>query len=581
MDHPASRHSASHAHEQEVEISLSQYVEILSRRRWIVLLIAGLVFAGAAGYAFLWPPVFRATTVLNIERENRTSVADTPGAESQDAEYFDTQFKLITSDTALRRIYADLKLDATQDFGSGVGSLRSAVHVARVPRTRLANVNVDSTNPQLAMEVSRALAQTFVEQNLANQTFMSKDVLDALQERMKGQDAERVSESLPSVVNNKLVQDIKTQIFTAEAQLADLRMKYTDSHPAVISIKSRIASMRKVLNAEVSNIVSSLKTELSGQLRANNVRIIDLPQLPDRPVRPRKSLALAFGLLGGLALGVFVALVVEMLDQTVRTHDDVERRLGLPFLGLIPYSRHKKEDAIFAPLLSSEVSLLSEAFRNLRTMLGFSDHAGESVVLLTSTVQEEGKSFVATNLAVALSQLGQKVLIVDGDLRRPRLHGNMRASSEKGLSDFLGGAVKDPAELVQESEVKGLHVITCGPRPPNPAELLNTEQLGRFVAWARSKYDRVVIDCPPVFPISDILLWGRHVKPVVFVSRYGRTRVPLIKTACARLRGSGVKILGGVVNGARLGTMSYADGRYYEQYYRDYVDSESPKRKSA
>lgn len=573
--HPA---HPPHAH-HDAEISFGQYVEIVSRRRWIVLAVSFGVFAAAAAYAFLSAPVFRASTVLNIEKEQRNSVETLAGTESQDDEYFDTQFRLITSDTALRRVYGDLRLENTQDFGGGVDKLRKAVSVTRVPRTRLANVNADSTNPQLAMEISRTLAQLFVESNLNNQLFMSKDVLDALQQRMKGDDAERVSESLPAVVSNKLVQDIKQQIFTAEAQMADLRMKYTDSHPVIISLKSRIASMRKVLNSEVNNIVSSLKTELSGQLKANNVRIIDLPQLPDHPVRPRKALALLFGVVGGLSLGVLMALLVEMLDQTVRTHDDVERHLGLPFLGLIPWTRHKKGHAIYEPLVSSEASLLSEAFRNLRTMVGFADVESEPVVLLTSTVQEEGKSFVASNLAVVHSQLGKKVLIVDGDLRRPRQHGNMRVSNEMGLSDYLSGNVKDPAELVQKTEVKGLDAIACGARPPNPAELLNTEQLGRFVAWARGRYDRVVIDCPPVFPISDILLWGRHVKSVIFVSRYGRTRLPLIKTACARLRGSGVRVLGGVINGARLGTMSYADGRYYEQYYRDYVD-ESPKRKA-
>jgi capsular exopolysaccharide synthesis family protein len=576
----ASAHSPAPGHEHDDDISLGQYLEIVSRRRWIVLAVSVLVFAAAASYAFLWPPVFRATTVLNIEKESKTSVQTNPMLDGQDDEYFDTQFKLITSETALRRVYADLKLASTQDFGSGLEALKGAVTVTRVPRTRLANVNVDSTNPQLAMELSRTLSQYFVEQNLNSQLFMSKDVLDALQSRMKGGDAEHVSESLPSVVNNLLIQDIKKQIISSEAQLADLRMKYTDSHPIIISLKSRIASMHKVLDAEVSNIVSSLKTELSGQLRANNVRIIDLPQLPDRPVRPRKSLALAFGVLGGLALGVFAALLFEMLDQTVRTQDDVEKRVGIPFMGQIPYARHKKGQAIFAPLLSSDVSLLSEAFRNLRTMLGFAAVDGEPVLLLTSSVQEEGKSFVAANLAVVLSQLGKKVLVVDGDLRRPRLHTNLRVSSEKGLCDFLSGSVKDPEELVQKSEVPGLDVITCGPRPPNPAELLNTEQLGRFVAWARGRYDRVVVDCPPVFPISDILLWGRHVKPVVFVTRYGRTHVPLIKTAVARLRASGVRLLGGVVNGAKAGTMSYADGRYYEAYYRDYVDAEAPKRRS-
>ncbi|MBI3289607.1 MAG: polysaccharide biosynthesis tyrosine autokinase, partial [Elusimicrobia bacterium] len=324
--------------------------------------------------------------------------------------------------------------------------------------------------------------------------------------------------------------------------------------------------------------VESLKTELSGQLQGNNVRIIDPAKLPDRPIRPRKALALVFGLIGGCVLGVFTALIIEMLDQTVRTQDDVERKLGIPFLGLIPFSRHKKDAKVYAPLTSADVSLLSEAFRNLRTLVGYAESvASEPVILVTSTLQEEGKSFVATNMAVAFAQLGQKVLLIDGDLRRPRQHRNLQLSSEKGLSDFLSGALSSPEDIVQKTDVRNLDAIVCGPRPPNPAELLNTESMVRFLDWARKHYSRVIVDCPPVFPISDILLWGHHVKQTAFVTRFGRTRVPLIRTACARLRVAGLKILGGVINGARLGTMTYADGRYYEQYYRDYADSEKKK----
>lgn len=566
--------------EQDVEINLAQYVDIISRRRWIALLIAASVFLAAAGYAFLSTPVFRAATMLNVERVNKGIAAQGLGPEGDDDEYFQTQYKLIVSDTSLERAYHALKLADTPDFASGVYKLREAVTIVPVPKTRLCFVNADSTDPRLAASISLTLSQYFVEQNLNNQMFMSKDVLDALQMRVKGVDAQKISESLPSVVNNRLVQDIKGQIFNAEAQLADLRMKYTASHPAVMGLSSRLASMRKVLNNEVDNIVQSLKTELSGQLQGNNVRIIDPPKVPERPVRPRKSLALVFGLLGGVIMGIFTALIIEMLDQTVRTHEDIERKLGLPFLGLIPWTRHKKDAKVYAQLLSTDVSLISEAFRNLRTMVGYADVSkGEPVILVTSTVEEEGKSFVAANLAVALSQLGQKTLIIDGDLRRPRQHRNFHLSNETGLSDYLSGTAASPEDFLQKSGIPHLDVLVCGPRPPNPAELLNTDRLDKLLSWARGRYTRVIVDCPPVFPISDILLWGRLVKQNIFVTRFGRTRVPLIRTACARLRVGGLKILGGVVNGARLGTMTYADGRYYEQYYRDYVDSETKKDK--
>ncbi len=564
--------------DQDIELNFAQYVEILSRRRWIVILIAVIVFAASAGYAFLATPVYRATTLLNIEYVRKAVTSGGPTIEEDSEDYFETQFKLIKSDTLLRRVYDDLKLGLTADFAGGLGDLREAVAVSQLPRTRLANVSVDSTEPALAARLANTITQYYVEQNLNSQLFMSKEVLDALQQRMNGTDTQRINESLPSVVNNRLIQTIKEQIFAVEAQLADLRMKYTDQHPQVMALRSRLDSMKKVLNTEVDNVVQSLKTELSGQLQGNNVRVVDPAKTPERPVKPRKLLAILFGLIGGVSLGIFAAVLVELLDQTVRTQDDLERKIGLAFLGVIPLSRHKKNAKAYEHMLSPDVSLTSEAFRNLRTMVDFAESVdGENAIIVTSSVQEEGKSFVATNLAVALAQLGRNVLMVDGDLRRPRQHRNLLASSEKGLSDFLSGAVKDPAELVQKTEIPNLEIIACGPRPPNPAELLNTEKLAEFVAWARKRYGRVVVDCTPVFPISDTMLWGRHVRQAVFVTRFGRTRAPLIRTACARLRSGGLKLLGGIVNGARQGTMSYADGRYYEQYYRDYTEPDASK----
>lgn len=564
--------------DQDVELNFSQYVDVLARRRWIVAAVAALVFGASAGYAFLARPIFRASTLMNIEPPSRGVSSEGLDAAEKDSQYFETQYKLFKSETLLRRVYDDLKLAETPEFSGGLQKLADAVEVMPLPRTRLCSVNAESADPRLAQRVSSTLSQYFVEQNLNNQLFMSKEVLDLLQARMSGVEAQRVNESLPSVVNNKLVQTIKEQIFSAEAQLADLRIKYTDQHPQVIALRSRLEQMKKVLSTEVENVVQSLKTQLSGQLQGNNVRIIDPAKVPSKPVKPRKELALAFGLIGGLALGVFAALLVELLDQTVRGQDDLERKIGIPFLGVIPHTRHKKDAKAYEQMLSPDVSLTSEAFRNLRTMVDFAEAVdGENAVLITSSVQEEGKSFVATNLAVALAQLGRKVLIVDGDLRRPRQHRNLLASSEKGLSDFLSGGVKDPAELVQPTEIPNLEVISCGPRPPNPAELLNTERLAEFVAWARKRYPRIVVDCPPVFPISDTMLWGRHVRQAIFVSRFGRTRAPLIRTATARLRTGGLKLLGGVVNGARQGTMSYQDGRYYEQYYRDYTEPGAPK----
>lgn len=533
----------------------------------MVVLMTVLGCSLMAAYAFLSTPVYQASALISVDKVG--SDISAPNGERQDSDesYFETQFKLITSETQLRRVYDELKLGDVKEFSSGLPALSAAVSVLPAPRTHLCSVSAESRNPRLAAAIAGALAHAFVKKNLDNQLFMSKNVLDALQSRTRDPDARVVIESLPAVVNNRLIQDIKTQIFSSEAALADLRTRYTDSYPEVQALASRLRSMRKVRDREIDNILGSLKTELSGQLRANNVRVVDEPTPPKNPVRPRKSLALLLGLPFGLGLGVLSALFLETFDETILTHQDVERRLGLPFLGHIPFSRRQKGAKIYAPLVSTDVSPSSEAFRNLRTIVSLSNRtSGDPFLLVTSTVQAEGKSFVATNLAVALSQIGQKVLIIDGDLRRPNQHLNLSSSIKIGLSDFLSGGVADVGHVLQKTGIPNLELVTCGTLTKNPAELLNAEHLAKLISWARTRYTRVIVDCPPVFPVSDVLLWGRYVNSTIFIARSGHVRVPLIRTACARLRIGGVKILGGVINGTRNGTTRYADGRYSELY---------------
>jgi capsular exopolysaccharide synthesis family protein len=247
----------------------------------------------------------------------------------------------------------------------------------------------------------------------------------------------------------------------------------------------------------------------------------------------------------------------------------VERGLGLPLLGHIPWVRARKGEKVHAPLVAQDISSTSEAFRNLRTMVVFAKAADpEPFVLVTSAVQQEGRSFVASNLAVALSQLGRRTLLIDGDLRRPAQHLMLPEPVERGLSDVLAGREADPSTLVRRAEGSELDVLPGGPRPPNPTELLNGEPLDALLAWARERYDRVVVDCPPVFPVSDVLLWGSRARACVLVSRAGRTRVPVVQMAAARLRAGGVDILGGVINGTRPGPLAFADSHDFDRYCR-------------
>ncbi len=556
------------------ELDLTHYLDVLMRRRWIVAAAAVIVFVTTALVTFTMRPVYQASTMLDIEKERGGAAVQTGSMiENSDEDYYQTQYKLLQSESLLRKVYGELNLAATADFADphGFDKFQKAIAISPVLRSRLVYVRAESHDPKLAAAISNQISTDFTQQNLANQLFISKEVLQALQ--MK--DGRAAYDSLPAVVNSPLIQQLKAQYAKVQSEYADMSARFTPRHPAMIALHANMTALGGQIQAETDRIVQSLKTELSGQLKGNNVRIIDPADVPQKPVRPRKFMNLFLGLLGGLALGVSLAFLIETIDQSVRTQEDVENRLSLPFLGVIPHTQ-VKDGRIMEPLLAKELSLTSEAFRNLRTMVDFAGVDGKAKVLLvTSTVQGEGKTYVASNLAVALSQLGESVLLIDGDLRRPQVHRAFGVTKEQGLSDFLshGKEVRELDALVHKTEVPGLKVLPCGPRPPNPSELLNTPRLQALVAWARENYDRVVVDCTPMFPINDTLLWGRHAKSAVFVTRYGKTRLPLILDAGKKLATGGVKVLGVAINSATPGGLSYASyGYYYQQYYHSYQD---------
>lgn len=559
------------------ELDLTHYLDVLMRRRWIVAAALVIVFTTTALVTFTTRPVYQASSMLEIEKERGGgTVQDGSLVENSNEDYYQTQYKLLQSESLLQKVYDELQLSAHEDFSGprGFEKFQKAIAISPVLRSRLLYVRAESHDAALAAKIANQLSEDYVEQNLSNQLFISKEVLQALQ--MK--DGQAAYDSLPAVVNNTLIQTLQGEYAKLRSQYAELSQRYTAKHPKLIQIKSQMDALDGQIKTETARIVQSLKTELSGQLKGNNVRIIDPAKTPERPIRPKKLMNLILGLMGGLALGFALAFLAEMLDQSVRTQEDVENKLGQPFLGVLPQTL-VKGGKIFEPMLLKELSLTSEAFRNMRTMVDFAGIGGKSkAILVTSTVQGEGKTYVASNLAVALAQLGESVLLIDGDLRRPNVHRAFELSSEKGLTDFLvaGRHAEDVGAFIQKSEVPELSVLPCGPRPPNPSELLNTPRLGALIAWARAHYDRVVVDCTPMFPINDTLLWGRHVASAVFVVRFGATRTPLIQTACQKLMTGGIKPLGVAINAAKAGGLSYASyGYYYQQYYHQYSqDSE-------
>lgn len=573
-------------HEEEIELDFRHYVDLCLRRRWVVLSVWLSVILAGALVTLNTRPVYRSSALLVIEKERGNNVIYQagPAVERGNDDYYQTQYKLLKSEALLRTVHKRLNLDSVPEFAGvyGYRKLIKPVTIAPVPRSRLVYVHVDSHDPLLSARIANTIVGVFIDQNLSNQLFISKDVLNALQIERSGGQSRAIYESLPAVVNNGLIQQLKQEAARLQAQAAEAAGRYTPRHPQVIALTASLKAIRGQIRTETDKIIQSLKIDLSGQLMGNNIRLIDAATPALRPIKPRKFLNTMLSILGGLLLGLFAAALVDFIDQTVRTQEDVEEKLGLPFLGLVPYIKQTGEQTAYGHLLQSQHSLISESIRNLRTLLDFAVVGQKNKsFIVTSTVQCEGKSYISANLAAAIAQTGEKVLIVDGDLRRSSLHKVFRVSNAKGLSDFLAGGrnVEELAPLIRSTDVPGLSVLTCGPHPPNPAELLNTPRLGAALAWAGEYFDRMIIDCPPMLPLSDALLWGKHVSGCVFVVSFGETRVVHIRTAAKGLANAGIKILGTVVNMSRFGGLSYSHYGY-DQYNYHYAPETSEAQES-
>jgi capsular exopolysaccharide synthesis family protein len=298
----------------------------------------------------------------------------------------------------------------------------------------------------------------------------------------------------------------------------------------------------------------------------NNVSIVDRALPPDSRYKPNLPLNLAIGALLGAMLGVLAAFLLEFMDQTLKTPQDIEQRLRLSVLGIIP--RLKKQE-VPAQALRDLRSPFSEAYRSVRTALQFStDNGVPRVLLVTSAGPSEGKSTTAWSLARNFAQLGKRTLLIDGDLRNPSLHKVAEVRGEIGLSNLLSGAA-NINEAVQETDDPRLKVVLAGPLPPNPAELLAGSKLISLLTVAAESYDQVVIDGPPVLGLADAPILANAAAGTLMVVESGKTRIQSAQMAVKRLLVARARIIGVVLSkyaanqhGASYG-YSYGSYGYY------------------
>jgi capsular exopolysaccharide synthesis family protein len=282
-------------------------------------------------------------------------------------------------------------------------------------------------------------------------------------------------------------------------------------------------------------------------------------------------LVLGLGGVGGLGLGLALAFVVAFVDDRVKSAYQVEQVVGLPLIGIVPRIKKMTVPNRAQVVMNKGDALASEAFLTVHSNLRLKAKSRDSkVILVTSTRPGEGKSFVASNLALTFAKHGEKVALIDCDLRKPNVHNGFGLPNTKGVIDVCGlGTPID--DVVVRNQYPNLDILTAGGRAVNPTNILNHETFARMIADLRGRYDRVIIDTPPLAPVSDALIISQHVDGVVFTLKFNFVRTKGAQFCARRLLETNVPCFGAILNGLELSLSDYYYAEYYDKSYAGYV----------
>lgn len=430
---------------------------------------------------------------------------------------------------------------------------------------------------------------------------------------------------LNQVLESKIIQTLKETKAKLEAQYQDNLKVFKPGYPAMVQLRGQIDQTDQQIDREVANIRGAItatyeaaKTEeillnknlnqlkrdvleqqgrsiqlnivrrevdtnrelyngllqrykeigVAAGVGTNNISVVDEAKAPRTPNSPQSFqnalLALMIGLLGGIGM----AFLREHLDNTFKQADEVEKVLGLPVLGMIPWVQRKRGETRSIALMGFDQpgSIIAEAHRSLCATLAFSTHSGlPRSLAVTSSMVGEGKSTSVISLAIQFARTGKKVLVIDADLRNPSIHRILELNNEVGLTNLLTGDHARSVNIAKPTHISNLFVIPSGPLPPNPAELLSSFRMGDLLVMASEKFDHVLVDCPPVLDLADALILGHLCDGALLSIDVENTRRNQVRAACKRLRRARVHMIGVFLTKVQLQYEAY--GYYHDSSY--------------
>jgi tyrosine-protein kinase Etk/Wzc len=504
-----------------------------------------------------------------------------------------------------------------------LNEVAGSVTISEQPRdSGVLAVQVRAATPDFAAQLLNAILDAYLKQNVERKSAQAeqsleflkgqlpelKEQVDAAQAHLNSYQLKKgtvdVQQETQLVLQRAV--ELETQRLTLGQEREAALQRYTSQHPVVVTLSEQIRGIEReqaTIKKQVENLPETQQEILSlmRDLEVNtqlytallnsaqelqvtkagtvgNVRIIDYGLVPLRPIKPNKSNIVGLGVLLGLVSGVVGVFALRSLLKGVDKPEDVERVTGLPTYAAIPYSqaqqgivRRLRGDSTSGKVLAGldGDDLAIEALRSLRTSLHFAMlEATNNIVMFTGPIAALGKSFVSINLGAVLAMSGKRVLVVDADLRRGRLHYYLNVDQSPGVSDLVSGTVASADSIIHKTHIEGLFFAAGGTRPPNPSEVLMSERFDDFMKLVSSQFDYVLVDTPPVLPVTDAAVVGRLAGTTLLVLKSAEHPMRAIEETVKRLRQAGVQIRGTIFNqvGARIGSYGYGSYGYNYGY---------------
>lgn len=619
----------------QYELNLRDYWRIINKRRLVLALIFFSVLIPTIIYSNMQKPIFRAVSSVQwIERKTLGSMlSELVTVKTGDP--LVTQSSIISSIPLLEKVVMELGLTSeyvsAAEITEQAKALQGKLTTEIISGSNIIRIIIDHGDPQMAANIANKIVEVYIVENLKERTKESRGVREFIEKQLEEVGAKlKTSEDtlarfreieVPSGVGLPL----QNRLAELEAERQNILRQYTENHPDIKNIDEQIEKVKEQLKvlpqreleytrlSRDVDINAKLYRELKDKLEAARIaeaeKIADVSRVdcavpPTSPISPNRPLNYFLGSIIGLLLGLSGTFVFEQLDASIGTVEDVENYIGLPILGVIPFSPIEEKKKFILHFYPKEKDKLNEAKKRLITdpsiqssvieayrlldtniLSSFKEKPNCRTIIISSTAPGEGKTLISTNLAITMAQKGKRVLLIDADLRRPMLYRLFGLRREPGLSDILSGThkLKDVVKgftdlflvleqqdsLLKSPGLNNLSFITPGRLPNNPAVLFGTERMPTLMEELKKNFDIVIFDCPPILPVSDVSIFSPKADAVILVYQVGKTARIALQRTKKQLESAGAK-LNGIVLNCLNPQVEMNKSYYYYRHYRYY-----------